>query len=167
MFPADTADFYEIFLCISALPNCNLPRKKYWYFAANVSKVSIQNFVDPCHHSTQHSTSNVKASWLSPYKLQIVQLLKETDFARWKDFCEQFLCLQLLEDLDFFFLVKRHTLKFLKLLKLLKLFGWSYEINFETRSKNLQFSPKLKCVLNVFMVSFYWEKWCVNFLYYM
>ncbi len=33
-----------------------------------------------------------------PFKLQIVQELKVTDFAGWKDFCEQFLHLQLLED---------------------------------------------------------------------
>ncbi len=37
------------------------------------------------------------------YKRQIVQELKETDFARWKDFCEQFLYLQLLEDTEHFF----------------------------------------------------------------
>ncbi len=30
-----------------------------------------------------------------PYKLQIVQELKETNFARWKDFCKHYLHLQL------------------------------------------------------------------------
>ncbi len=43
-----------------------------------------------------------------PYKLQIVQELKETNFARWKDFCEQFLCLQLPEDRELF-LAMSHT----------------------------------------------------------
>ncbi len=38
-----------------------------------------------------------------PYKLQIVQEWKETNFARWKDFCEQFLHLQLLEDMELLF----------------------------------------------------------------
>ncbi len=44
-----------------------------------------------------------------PYKLQIVQELKETDFARWKHFCKLFLHLQLREDIDVFFLVTKHT----------------------------------------------------------
>ncbi len=38
-----------------------------------------------------------------PYKLQIVQELKETDFVRWKNFCKQFLYLELLEDTELFF----------------------------------------------------------------
>ncbi len=37
-----------------------------------------------------------------PYKLQTVQELKEINFSRWKDFCEQFLHLPLLEDGKFF-----------------------------------------------------------------
>ncbi len=41
----------------------------------------------------QYSTSNVKhdLGYHYPYKLQIVQELKEIDFARWEDFYEQFL----------------------------------------------------------------------------
>ncbi len=37
-----------------------------------------------------------------PYQLQIVQECKETDFAGWKDFLEQFLHLQLSEDVELF-----------------------------------------------------------------
>ncbi len=39
-----------------------------------------------------------------PYKRQMVQESKETNFAKWKDFCKQFLYLQLLEvaELSFF-----------------------------------------------------------------
>ncbi len=44
----------------------------------------------------------------NPYKLQIVQESKETDFAWWKDFWEQFLDLQLPEDTELF-LATRHT----------------------------------------------------------
>ncbi len=36
------------------------------------------------------------------YRLQIVQELKETNFVRWKDFCQQFLHLQLPEDTELF-----------------------------------------------------------------
>ncbi len=43
-----------------------------------------------------------------PYKLQIVEELEETDSARWKHFCEQFLHLQLQEDTEFF-LATSHT----------------------------------------------------------
>ncbi len=37
-----------------------------------------------------------------PYKMPTVQELKETVFASWKDFCEEFLCLQLPEDAELF-----------------------------------------------------------------
>ncbi len=53
----------------------------------------------------QYSTSNVKAwSWLSPLQTAIVQKLKETDLAKWKDFCWQFLHSELLEDIELFLL---------------------------------------------------------------
>ncbi len=42
------------------------------------------------------------------YKLQIVQELKGTDFARWRDFCEQFLHLQLPEDTKLFLSDRAH-----------------------------------------------------------
>ncbi len=43
-----------------------------------------------------------------PYRLQIVQGLKKIDLAWWKDFYEQFLHLQLPEDMELF-LVTRYT----------------------------------------------------------
>ncbi len=44
-----------------------------------------------------------------PYKLQIVQELKEINFAiRWKDSCYWFLHLQLSEDTELFFIDEAH-----------------------------------------------------------
>ncbi len=40
---------------------------------------------------------------ITPYKLQIVEELNKTDFAWWKNFCKQFLHLQLPEDKELFF----------------------------------------------------------------
>ncbi len=55
MFPADTADFYQIFLHIKQiiLPSESQPyvkKQEKSYFAAKVSIVSILNFCNTCHH---------------------------------------------------------------------------------------------------------------------
>ncbi len=43
-----------------------------------------------------------------PFKMQIVQELKETNFPRWKDFCEYIFHLTLSEDTELFFSDEAH-----------------------------------------------------------